>query len=111
MVWAEERKEIFQPIDEHVQAHCLSIMSDYPNLYNRTSTRSQGDPWVIATAMRFSCTVVTEEVAVFPKFTDSFEHVQKTKGHARIKIPDVCRCVRIPCVDIRGLMRAERWTL
>ncbi len=108
--WATGNGSIFRPIVE-VESECLQIQSDFPRLCDPNGMKSQGDPWVIATALRYSYTVVTEEKAVLPNLGSTPRDIAKIKAHpTRLKIPDVCRCINVDCINLIGLMRAERWT-
>jgi len=102
--WATENRTIFVPTLD-VQEQCIEVLGEFPRLCDIQSARSQGDPWLIATARKFSYIVVTEEKAALPRLSDSPDDVRKTKAHPRPKIPDVCRCMRVPCLDLIGLMR------
>jgi len=109
--WAINNSAIFLPIDNDVQDECLKIQGDFPQLCDANGTKSQGDPWVIATAVKFAYVVVTEERPILPNLRNTPQDIAKTKAHpTRLKIPDVCRCIGVDCVNLIGLMRHERWT-
>ena len=54
--------------------------------------KSSGDAFLIATAMKYGLTVITEE---------------SKKGEK--KIPYVCKSLNVPCIDILGLCEREGW--
>lgn len=54
--------------------------------------KSSGDAFLIATAMKYGLTVITEE---------------NKKGEK--KIPYVCKNLNVPCIDILGLCEKEGW--
>ena len=63
--WFEERKEVFEPIDEIHIEHLSGIMERYPRIASAGSGRNFADPWVISLAQCYEpeCCVVTEEGA------------------------------------------------
>jgi hypothetical protein len=64
-------------------------------LVNPAKQRSEGDPFIIATAQVYQVTVVTGE--------------KKTGKLNKPKIPDVCQELGIPCIGILELIKAEGW--
>lgn len=94
--WAKERKSLFVPIDDRIQPIVSSILGDFEKLVDTRRNRSGADPFVIALAMVESCTVVTGERA-----SGSLD---------RPNIPDVCAKLKVPCVSLLQLIRAEGWT-
>jgi hypothetical protein len=93
--WAKSRPAMFRALDEEIQFAVIDLLNDFPKLVNTQKGRSQADPFVIALARTQGCTVVTNEVAL-----GSLE---------RPRIPDVCNALRIPCINVLGLIRAEGW--
>ena len=91
--WALARKSIFQPLDIPIQSAVLGILQTHPTLVDMKHRKSSADPFVIAAAQLHSATVVTQE-----KFSG---------GPPKVKIPDVCRDLGIPCIDILTLLRRE----
>lgn len=94
--WAKARPNLFQALDEPIQLAVAEILSVHPRLVNNQKGRSQADPFVIALARVRRFTVVTNEVAL-----GSLD---------RPRIPDVCKAMGMECINILGLIRAERWT-
>ncbi len=91
--WVQENEHIVVPIDERIQEILDSIMKAHPRLVDTRKNRSGCDPWVIALAKAQNLTVVTGE-----------------RGTGRIekpKIPDVCKALGIPCIEIIEFFRKQ----
>jgi hypothetical protein len=58
------------------------------------------DAYVIALAKVKNGTVVSQETSAAEKKNPKRTHY----------IPDVCRDLGIPCINLLGLMRREKWT-
>ena len=69
-----------------VQRHIQEWYIDFKQV------KSSGDAFLIATAMKYGLTVITEE---------------SKKGEK--KIPYVCKSLNVPCIDILGLCEREGW--
>ena len=95
--WVEAREAMIVPIDEEVQHHLSEIMGKYPRLVDTRKNRSGCDPWVIALARVRALTVVTGE--------------KSTGSLVRPKIPDVCKDLGIPCIEIVDFFRKQGWRL
>lgn len=93
--WVKERSAMVVPIDQEVQHHLAEIMSKYGRLVDTRKNRSGCDPWVIALARARGLTVVTGEKA--------------TGNLAKPKIPDVCKDLDVPCVEIIDFFRKQGW--
>ena len=59
------------------------------------------DAYVIALAKVKAGTVVSQETSAQEKRNPKRTHF----------IPDVCRDLGIPCINLLGLLRREKWTL
>ena len=81
------------PIDDDVQENVKKVVTSNPQLIDFKQVKSSGDAFLIATAMKYGLTVITEENKTGQK-----------------KIPFVCRDLGIPCVDILGLCEHEGWS-
>lgn len=81
------------PIDDEVQENVKKVVTSNPQLIDFKENKSSGDAFLIATAMKYGLTVITEE--------------NKTKQK---KIPFVCQNLNVPCVDIIGLCEREGWS-
>jgi predicted nucleic acid-binding protein len=80
------------PIDDEIQENVIQVVTTNPKLINIGENKSSGDPFLIATAMKYGITVITEERKNSPK-----------------KIPQVCANMGINCIDINGLCLREGW--
>lgn len=98
--WAKNNKAIFVPHDPQIQTEANQIQYDYPDLIDTTSPFDEADRWVIAVAKVRGCTVVTHETSVR----------LKRKPDRNLYIPDVCRAMKIPCIELIELMRQENWS-
>lgn len=95
--WIKEREAMVVPIDAIVQEYVVEIMAKYSRLVDSKKNRSVGDPWVIALAQVRGLTVVTGE--------------KSTGTLLKPKIPDVCKDLGVPCIEIVDFFRKQRWRL
>lgn len=95
--WLQQRQTIIVPIDSAIQSEVTSIMRNYPRLVDTKRNRSGCDPWVIALAQTQSLTVVTGEKA--------------SGSLMKPKIPDVCKDLGVPCIEIIDFFRKQGWRL
>jgi hypothetical protein len=65
----------------------------YAKLINAKKSRSMGDPWVIAHAKVHGAIVVAEEVP-------------KNEQSTKVKTPDVCKALNVPCIRTIEFLRA-----
>ena len=84
--WIKDRDFFFRDITLEIQQHLRDIMAKFPRLVDSTKQRSVADPWVIAYAIHYRATVVTNEIG-------------SGLGTNRIKIPDVCKEFNVPCIN------------
>jgi hypothetical protein len=92
--WAKQRGGLFVPLDPQLQTRASMIISQFPSLTKTASVmRGSADPFVVALAAERSLTVVTAEGS------------KPTKP----KIPDVCRDLSIPCINLVEVFRREGW--
>jgi hypothetical protein len=91
--WALKRKEMFLPLDDKIQNQASVVLESHTNLVDLKKRKSGADPFIIAAAIVCSSTVVTEE--------------KPSGGPQKVKIPDVCKSYRVPCVTLLDLLRAE----
>lgn len=80
-------------IDEDVQHRVTAILEKHPELVSFTKIKSSGDAFVIATAMKWNLTVITEE-----------------NKESSVKIPMICKALHQDCIDIYDLCEREGWT-
>lgn len=90
--WYTGLHGIILPIDDEVQENVKKVVTSNPQLIDFKQIKSSGDAFLIATAMKYGLTIITEE---------------SKKGEK--KIPYVCQKLNVPCVDILGLCEKEKW--
>jgi len=84
--WLKPYKKKFMPLTREIQSKTREILEYYPNLITiRSIKNSNGDPFLIATALVYNATVITEEGEVNIEC--------KT-----CKIPNVCKHYNIECI-------------
>ena len=93
--WVKQRDAMIVSIGEEVQRHVVDIVAKHPRLVDTKKNRSACDPWVIALARVRGLTVVTGEKA--------------TGNLKKPKIPDVCRNLGVPCLEIVDFFREQGW--
>lgn len=93
--WLASHHCMVLEIDDIVQANVRKIVTDNPKMIEFTgkSGTSSGDAFLIATAMKYGLTVITEENRDSPK-----------------KIPQICKRYGIGSVNVTQLCEAEGWT-
>lgn len=92
--WLSSQQCVVVPIDEEVQLNVRKIVTEHPRMISFSGGKgsSSGDAFLIATAMKYGLTIITEE--------------NKDKQN---KVPSVCKSYGIPTVNITGLCIAEGW--
>ena len=98
--WAKGHVSLFVPLDNMVQIEAASIEANYPDLMDSKSLYQSADAYVIALAKVKGGIVVSQETSAAEKRSAKRTHY----------IPDVCRDLGIPCINLLGFMRRERWT-
>lgn len=99
--WAKRQAGLFVPLTAEIQRAGASIEARYPDLMDPKSPYQSADAYVIALAQVRNGVVVSQE-------TSAAEKRKPPKDHY---IPDVCRELGVPCINLLGLMRRERWEL
>ena len=79
-------------IDYDIQKNVAKVLFSNPLLIDFKKKKSSGDAFLIATAMRYGLTVVTEE-----------------NKDSQKKIPYVCKNLGIDCININELCERENW--
>ncbi|TVP79358.1 MAG: DUF4411 family protein [Puniceicoccaceae bacterium] len=97
--WAQARKEIWIP-NENLFAETMTIQGQFPGLLDPKAEYEEADAYVIGLAQQQDGIVVTSETPAG----------EKRKPKREFFIPDVCRELGIPCINLLGLMRREKWT-
>lgn len=90
--WMRENGLIILPIDDEVQENVKKVVKKNKELVDFKGNKSSGDAFLIATAMKYGLTVITEEKKNSPK-----------------KIPFTCEMLGIDCVSILDLCEREDW--
>ncbi len=86
--WAKQQKGFLVPISKEIQELVTEILKRYPTLIAlRSKSNSNGDPFLIATALHLEGCVVTNEKS-------------NGKNPQTYKIPDVCREYKLECIDL-----------
>ncbi len=98
--WAGKHSALFVPLDPLVQVEGATIESRYSDLMDPKSPHQSADAYVIALAKVKGGVVVSQETSAAEKRSIKRTHY----------IPDVCRDLGIPCINLLGLMRREKWT-
>ena len=82
-------------IDDEIQRNVRKIVTEHPKMIEFTSKTgtSSGDAFLIATAMKYNLTIITEENP--DKLT---------------KIPQISKCYGLNSVNITELCDKENWT-
>lgn len=89
--WIKPYKNAFKPLSKEVQENATKILKDYPKIINVQNTKkssSNGDPFLIATAMCEDGIVVTNE-----------------KKTSEYKIPKICSKYGIPSMDLDEFLK------
>lgn len=77
-----------------------SVDTNIPGLIDPNARHDEADRYVIALAKLQGWAVVTHETPARSK-----KHALRTHF-----IPDVCRALAVPCIDLLELMRRESWS-
>ncbi len=99
-VWIARHKTLFVNLAPEVQLEAASIQSRYPELMDPKGLHDSADAFVIALARSVGGIVVSQETSA----------AEKHRSKQSYYIPDVCRSLGVPCINLLGLMRREKWT-
>ncbi|WP_291158281.1 DUF4411 family protein [Gemmatimonas sp. UBA7669] len=91
--WAKAHESIFVELDEKLQLATRVVLAKFPNLIDVKKRKSSADPFVIALALLREATVVTQE--------------KPSGGPGKVKIPDVCQRLGIPCIPLLTMLLNE----
>jgi hypothetical protein len=98
--WTKKHPALFVTLESLVQVEAASIESRYPDLMDPKSLHQSADAYVVALAKVRGGIVVSQETSAAEKRSAKRTHY----------IPDVCRDLGIPCINLLGLIRREHWT-
>lgn len=96
--WCEAQSGIFVPTGDLLR-EAVRIQARFPGLLDPKAEHEEADAYVIALAVERGGIVVTQE-------TSAAEKNRPRRSHF---IPDVCRDLGAPCINLLGLMRREGW--
>lgn len=96
--WAKTHKSMFLPTAATLTGG-LAIQAQFPGLRDPKAEFDEADAYVIALAQQTGGIVITQETSAAEKHKPKRSHF----------IPDVCRDLGIPCINLLGFMRRERW--
>ena len=97
--WVANQSGLFLPLSPEVQIEAAAIEASYPELMDPKGLFESADAYVIALAKLQSRTVVSQETSV----------QEKHRPRRSYFIPDVCRDLGLPCINLLGMMRREKW--
>jgi Domain of unknown function (DUF4411) len=97
--WASNRPNMFLPLDADTQLALASILShpEHRKLVKPQATKTDADPFVIATAQVKNCTVVSNE------------KLRSSPSPTKNWIPNVCRDLGIRHLSFLELIRERGW--
>lgn len=90
--WLAQHQCVVLEIDDDIQRLVARIVTEHPELIDFKNAKSSGDAFLIATAMKYSLSVITEE--------------SKTSSK---KIPHICLAYGIPCYNITEFAENQGW--
>jgi hypothetical protein len=97
--WVANQTGLFMPMTPEIQIEAAAIEASYPELMDPKGLNESADAYVIALAKLKGWLVVSQETSV----------QEKHRPRRSYFIPDVCRDLGIPCVNLLGMMRREKW--
>ena len=92
--WLNSLSIVVLPIDDEIQANVTKVVTTNPKLIDFKEVKSSGDAFLIATAMKYGLTVITEE-----------------NKRSNKKIPYVCKNLGIPCINLLELCEKQGWSM
>lgn len=85
LAWAKKHKNKFVPLSKEIQNRVSEILSEYPEMIKiRSVANSNGDPFLLATAIENNCCVVTDE------------------GSGDYKLPNICKKYNIDFMNLQN---------
>jgi len=97
--WCDQHAEMFVP-NADVLERAQAIQGLFPGLLDPKAEYEEADAYVVALAESRGGTVVSQETSAAEKRNPKRTHY----------IPDVCRDLGLPCINLLGLMRREKWS-
>ncbi|MEY8420870.1 DUF4411 family protein [Oscillospiraceae bacterium 44-5] len=91
-IWAKRHQECFLPLTKDIQLKTSEVLAQFPNLIRiRSTANSNADPFLIATAVLYGGSIVTNEKLGDMKTLDC-------------KIPNVCQILKIPYMNLHTFL-------
>lgn len=98
--WVASQTGLFLPLIPEIQIEAAAIEASYPELMDPKGLNESADAYVIALAkLQKDGIVVSQETSV----------QEKHRPRRSYFIPDVCRDLGLPCINLLGMMRREKW--
>lgn len=92
IAWSKKHREFFVPLTKEIQEQVLEVLKRYPTLIKMKSTsNSNGDPFLIATAIANNGCIITNERPGDEKSGD-------------YHIPNVCKGFDIPYMNLHAFI-------
>lgn len=92
IAWAKKHKEFFVPLTKEIQEQVYEVLKRYPTLIKMKSTsNSNGDPFLVATAIVKNGCIITNERLGDEKSGD-------------YHIPNVCKGFDIPYMNLHAFL-------
>lgn len=92
IAWSKKHKELFVPLTEKIQEQVFEVLKKYPTLIKMKSTsNSNGDPFLVATAIVNNGCIITNERPGDEKTGD-------------YHIPNVCKGFDIPYMNLHAFI-------
>ena len=94
--------------DDEIQRIAAEIAMEYEGWINPEETKNRADPYVIAVAMKYNCTVVSEEK--INRFLKDYPEQWENQPHS-VSIPFICKRKGIPHSDfVKYLIKTGDFT-
>ena len=88
IAWSKKHKEFFIPLTKEIQEQVFEVLKKYPSLIRmKSSSNSNGDPFLVATAIVNNGCIITNERPGDEKTGD-------------YHIPNVCKGFDLPCMNL-----------
>ncbi len=98
--WVAGQTGLFLALSPEIQIEAAAIEASYPELMDPKGLNESADAYVIALAkLQKDGIVVSQETSV----------QEKHRPRRSYFIPDVCRDLGVPCINLLGMMRREKW--
>lgn len=92
LLWLNNLNCAVLSVTDDIQKNVVKVVTSHPRLIDFQQMKSSGDAFLIATAMEYGLTVISEENRDSP-----------------YKIHQVCLALGVKCTDILGLCNDENW--